>query len=278
MNNSSHTNIALIKEFLGKLGFSEEEVKLYITLTQKGPLTLLEASRASGIERTKIYRMIDDLKEKKLLEEIPQYKRTVIKGAGLQTIELLVKEKELENKFLQNNAATFTHAVNVLTKSLPENNVIYYRGVEGIRQMTWNMLRCKGLFRTYSCSFWNDILGDSFVDELNKELLARHFSVHDLYSDQYIEFKNQWMKEKGGKPSGDWHFWHSRYISEKIVKINQNIDIYNNVVSYYYWQGEETFGVEIYNQRIADMQKQIHDVLWKMAKRRKELDWTIDWK
>ena len=58
----------------------------------------------------------------------------------------------------------------------------------------------------------------------------------------------------------------------------QNIDVYNNVVAYYHWQGDETFGVEIYNDRVAEFHKQMHNVLWKMAKATPHFDRAGDWK
>ncbi|OGM61731.1 hypothetical protein A2961_02265 [Candidatus Woesebacteria bacterium RIFCSPLOWO2_01_FULL_39_21] len=82
------------------------------------------------------------------------------------------------------------------------------------------------------------------------------------------------MKRVGKKPGGDWSFWNARYITEKIVKINQNIDLYNDTIAYSYWDGSDIFGVEIQNQRVADMQKQIHDLLWKMGKKINILDWS----
>lgn len=275
--NTMNTN-ALITDFLKKLGFTYEESKLYIALVKNGPSTLLAAAKLSGIERTKLYRMLDHLLERKLIEEVPQHRRRIIKAADLHTLQLLVKEKDITAQYLTNTFPAASQALQEMTNTVSGNNVIYYHGIEGIRQMVWNMLRCKGLFRTYSYRFWDDILGHRFVLQLNKELLAQDFQVHDLYSDQYIDFKKQWLQEKGQKPAGRWPFWDSRHISEKTITINQNIDIYNDVVSYYYWQGDETFGVEIYNERVADLQKQIHDVLWRRAKKKPELDWTKEWK
>ena len=270
-------NQTIIHEFLKKLGFSDEEIKLYIAIFQKGPVTLLEASRVSGIERTKLYRIIDSLQQKKIIEEVPQYKRRTIKACDISTIELLVKERELQDRFLINNFPTFTNALSELSKPLQGSNVIFYRGVEGIRQMTWNILRCKGLFRTYSYRFWDDILGTPFVLKLNERMVEQKFEVHDVYSDQYLIFKKEWLKAGKGKPSGNWNLWDSRYISEKILTVNQNIDVYNDVVSYYYWQGNETFGVEIYNQRVADFHKQMHDVVWNRAKQLPDIDWKAEW-
>ncbi|EKD96520.1 MAG: hypothetical protein ACD_24C00009G0001 [uncultured bacterium] len=45
------------------------------------------------------------------------------------------------------------------------------------------------------------------------------------------------------------------------------MDIYNDVLALYNWHKGEVFGVEIYNDKITAMQKQIFEVLWKMAKK-----------
>ena len=37
---------------------------------------------------------------------------------------------------------------------------------------------------------------------------------------------------------------------------------------------EEIFGVEIYNERVAAIQRQIHDVLWKMSRKLPHFGWT----
>jgi len=268
----------IIFEFLDKLGFSPEATELYIALTKNGPLTLLEASRKGNVERTRLYRLVDELKEKGLIEEIPQYKRRTIKAASLSTLEMMVKEQEIKSKSLTGALPAFSQTLQTLTQNVPANNVVYYHGRDGIKQLVWHMLRCKGLFRTYSSAFWDEILGERFSLQLNAELLKRNFKLHDLYSDQYIEYKKQWLKTHGHKPYGDWGFWKSRLISEKILKIDQNIDVYNDVISYYYWEGDTTFGVEIYNERIAQFHKQMHDLTWKIAKPMPHFDWAKEWK
>jgi DNA-binding MarR family transcriptional regulator len=271
MNN---TGLSFVSDYLQKLGFSESETRLYITLVQNGPSTLLEISRAAKIERTRLYRRLDELCQRGLIEEVPQYKKRVIKAADLSTIELMVKERERQDKILAASFDEFSGALDGIQKPFPGNNVVYYRGTEGMRQMTWHVLRCEGLFRTYSYSFWNEILGDSFVLRLNQEMLVRNFKVHDIYSDEYIEYKKNWLKSDKKPPAGDWSFWESRYLPEKLVRVHLNIDVYNDTVAYYYWQDEEIFGVEICNKRVADIQKQIHDVLWGMAKKMPHFNWT----
>ena len=278
MNNTNfnqNLKVKIITDFLTQLGCSNEAIKIYLALVKNGPSTLLKASKDSGIERTKLYRLVDDFLIKGIVEYVPAYKRKTIKAVDLNTFELLVKEKEAHAAALNRNLRTFAEAVKGISNSyIPGVNVVYYKGVEGLRQMTWHVLRCKGLYRTYSYRFWNDIFGDAFTMRLNREFIDRKFKVHDVYSDQYLVYKKNWMKRVGKKPGGDWSFWNARYITEKIVKINQNIDLYNDTIAYSYWDGSDIFGVEIQNQRVADMQKQIHDLLWKMGRKINILDWS----
>lgn len=270
---SYQKSAALIAEFIEKLGFDTEAAKIYLALVGKGPQTLLEASRTSGVERTRLYRLVDTLIDRGLIEQIPSHRKRTIQATSLRTLEMMVKEKDRQNKLLLESLPFLTDAVNVVGQKTDENQVIYYRGIEGIRTMTWHILNCVGPYRTYSYRFWDDILGPRFVKRLNEEMHVRKFTVHDIYSDQYFAFKKWWYASDHKPPAGDWSFWESRYISEKIVKVDWNLDVYNDVVAYYYWQGEETFGVEIHNARFALFQKQIHDVLWNMAKKKAPIDW-----
>lgn len=271
--------MTIIETFLTKLGFEKEAVDVFMALTKSGPLTILELARKSEVERTRLYRLVDELAEKDLIEEVPNYKRRTYKAASLSTLEMMVKERELESETLSKTLPVFINALKSVTPASSKNNVVYYHGTEGIRQMTWHILRTKGLFYTYSYRFWEELLGINFTLSLNEELVKRKIKVHDIFSDQYLKYKDNWMKKYKRKPTSNvnWDFWHSRHISEKILKVDQNIDIYNDVVAYYHWDGEETFGVEIYNERVAKFHKQMHNVIWKMAKPTPNLDWTKEW-
>lgn len=44
------------------------------------------------------------------------------------------------------------------------------------------------------------------------------------------------------------------------------MDIYNDVIGIYSWHEGEVFGVEIYNEKVATMHKQLFEIVWKIAK------------
>lgn len=263
----------LIFDYLAKLGFDKDAAKIFLALTQFGPLTLLETSRKSGVERTKLYRLGRELAAKGLVEEVPEHKRTTLKAIDTATLQRLVRQKEADTNFLTSSFPLFSQTLESLKTASPGSSVVYYQGKEGMKQLVWHMLRAKDMpFRTYSIAFWSDLFGDKFSLDLCQELNERKFKVHDLYSDAYIKYKEQWY-EKHGQPPGDWTFWHSRYISEKILKIQVNMDFYDDVVAYYYWQDSKLFGVEITDEKVALLHKQVFDVLWKFGKPLGHFDW-----
>lgn len=63
-------------------------------------------------------------------------------------------------------------------------------------------------------------------------------------------------------------YFQSGYIPSALLNFNHQVDIYNNVVSFYNWHEGEVFRVEIYNDKIARMHKQLFEIVWKLGKTR----------
>ena len=59
--------------------------------------------------------------------------------------------------------------------------------------------------------------------------------------------------------------WESRYIPPGLLKIDHQLDVYNDVVAIYNWYEGEVFGIQIVNEKVADFQKQLFDLVWKQA-------------
>ncbi|MBI3384879.1 winged helix-turn-helix transcriptional regulator [Candidatus Gottesmanbacteria bacterium] len=255
----------IILDFLENLGLSNFEAKIYLYLVEHGSSTTLEISKFIEIPRTTVYRLLERLKRLGIVEEVVDQYKTKAKAVDIDRLEKLVAKKSTEVKKLQE---LFPDIARVLAlKSLQNQNqtkVLYYRGQEGMKQMLWNLLRTKDLFRGYSYCTPVETAGPEYALEWALEFNKRGLSGRDLYSDQYLE-----SAKKNPYPTPiTWDTWKSRYVSPKVLNIDHQIDIYNDVVAYYNWHEGEIFGVEIYNQKVANLQKQIFDVLWKMGERK----------
>ena len=60
--------------------------------------------------------------------------------------------------------------------------------------------------------------------------------------------------------------YEHRAIDPKILEIKHDTYIYGDVFAYYYHYQGEYFGVEIHNKEIAKTERQMFEILWRMAK------------
>lgn len=256
-----------ITGFLEKLGLIPEEARIYLALLEHGLLTTLQISKIISTPRTTVYRLLENLKKQGLVEELVDEHRTRAKAVNLEKIESIIKKKEDDVRRLKNIYPEISSLLSGKTAmAQPATKVLFYRGQEGMKQILWNTLKTKGVFYGYSYCTPVETTGVEFALEWAIEFNRRGLFGRDLYSDQYIE-----SAKKNPYPSPiTWEAWESRYIPPDILTIDHQIDIYNDVVAYYSWHGNEIFGVEIYNEKVARLQKQIFDVLWKTGKTRKQ--------
>jgi len=82
----------LVQTYFAKLGLAPEIADIYLALYAQGPQTISELSRSSGVERTRIYRLIDSLMEHNLIEVETQYKRGIIKAAPISNLNILISQ------------------------------------------------------------------------------------------------------------------------------------------------------------------------------------------
>jgi hypothetical protein len=93
-----------------------------------------------------------------------------------------------------------------------------------------------------------------------------NLTMREIFSDTFIHSKGglQALSQSETPPHLN-HLFESRYLPKDKLDIQAQSDIYNNVVTFYSWHQDEIFGVEIYNQKVATMQKQIFEILWDTA-------------
>ena len=255
-----------IKNFLKGLGLSSEEAEIYLSLVRHGVSTTLEVSRMTNISRTQVYRLLEKMKEKGVIEEIIDENTTRVKAVEVDRIEHLLKQKESNVEQLK---ANFDEIKTLLSGSLGINQlgtkVLFYRGKSGLKQMIWNVLRAKNEIVGYTYQTLESYLGKKFADSWFNEAVKRKILMRDIISDTYLKsakesFSISYFDEGYDKLN------KIKYLPDSTIKLNHQVDIYNDVVAYYRWFKKDAYGVEIYNKELASMQKQMFEILWKLAK------------
>ena len=246
-------------EYLQKLGLTADVATIYLDLLERGEGTPLSISRRTGINRTKVYREIDEMAGQKLITQEVGDNTTKISPAPIERIEEILKQKQQGVAELAKN---WSQATNILTqlqaREQAETKVKYYKGKAGIEQMVWNVLKAKNEIVGYTFRDLSHFVGEKFMGEFASEFKRRKLSMRDIYSDEYVSSKpidNDW----GGSID-------SRYLSGDILFIPHQMDIYDDVVTFYSWNEGEVWGTEIYNPKVAQMQKQLFELAWEKAR------------
>jgi predicted transcriptional regulator len=252
----------LTTEFLQWLGLDSEEVAIYSLLHDKGELTILQLSRLLNLPRTNVYRKVEKLLEIGIVDEVVEEYSTRIKVAEWEKVEYLYEKKKKEYEQFQSLLPKIKNDFLMLDeKNSRFTKVLYYRGEEGIARMSWQALASKDEFRGYSYRQYSELVGMKEAEVFRERWEASGKKGRDIYSDDYVKS----VKEKHDLDSGKWKNWQSRYISSKILNVNHQLDIYDDVVAIYSWYEGELFGIQIINEKVANFQKQLFDIMWQMA-------------
>lgn len=249
-----------IQRFVQKLGFSEVEARIYITLVKCGRLSLLELSRKTGVERTYLYRLVPGLVERGLLVEAVAQKAKVVEAARPEQIERMVSEQVSLSEELTREYAEFEKQVSN-SPALPETAVRYYRGVAGIKQILWNELKAKGEILSYTYRNLEEPVGIPFFTKWVEQIERKKIISRDIRGDTFIKSTREPSHKHIHIGGSEW-----RYLPDTQLALTHNLDIYNNTVAIYYWHEGELVGVEIENKYVAETQRGIWRNMWELAK------------
>jgi sugar-specific transcriptional regulator TrmB len=258
------TETSAVRSYFAKLGFESEVADIYLALYAEGPQTISALARSSGVERTKIYRLIDILLESNLIEVETHYKRGIIKAAPISNLHILITQKEQELKSLQDDLELIEQVLSRNSLSNPATRVQFYNGIEGIRQMQWDQTRSKTKVLTMIDEPIGDALGKAFTLRWAEAMNRNAQPLLMVVSPHFKTESRAWYERE--KIPEIMDSVTSRVIEPDQFTISHNTDIWDDVVAYYNWKEGELYGIEIYNKDIAATQRVFFEMLWQLAK------------
>ena len=263
--NHMSENIDTLTANLSSFGISEEESLVYLAILRRAGDTALTIARHLKLKRTTVYRILDSLIDKKLVITKLGNRGSRFVATPIDQLDFLIADREHEIDKLKKTLPGLKQDLNSLIGSSPENSqVLYYHGIEGIKQITYNSLKAKGELLTYELGTM-----DSFMSHDEAEKLRERFVDNNI---RIRTFTNMTEME-GWTDIGEMvEHWQVRHLPPQKNPFQFEILIYNDVFCMYKYTKGEAFAVEIYNQELADMQRQLFEYLWSNARELKILD------
>lgn len=247
-----------VVRYLERLGLDQEQAHIYLFLLQAGPSTVLAISRGLKTGRTKLYPLLEELAEKQLITIHERHYGTSYEAQSPHVIEFLVNESERKAESLRSNLPAITNILGQLQVESPTTSrIAEYRGVEGLKQMNFNLTKADKEYRVFELAGLDKLLGKHFADKMRTITREKRMNTYDLTNN-----KNR-ANESGVIENP---LAATRYIDPSVFKIQFETLIYNNCVALLSYDKEDIFGVEIYNDKLAAQQKQLFDLLWSQAK------------
>jgi sugar-specific transcriptional regulator TrmB len=255
---------------LEKFGLAEDEIRVYLALTQIKTATVAQLSKQTDINRTTLYRLLAQLEKVGLVKNVLGYKTSKYQAENPQKLESMIIKQEENVLDLKNALSHIVTEVGIL--SAPPSgstDILYFQGKEGLKQMLWNTLQAgkNGEVVGFGYLSLNEGVGKFFAENIRKQYIENTIKKKEILNFDQVE-----PEEVYTKLGPDYRkIYEARGIDKSKIEIYHDIMIYNNVVTFYHTINGELFGVEIHNPLIAKMQKQIFAILWDTAKTMQEV-------
>lgn len=248
-------------------GLTKDEADIYSYLSQKGYSSALILSRNVHIGRTRVYRILDKLINQELVQKKIDDMGMKFGAADASKFEQIINEKEESVRSLRDSLPDFVSKVKLLAKtSQYESKILYYKGIDGYKQVTYNSTNAKGILRIIErVNDMSVILPKSFAESMRQKFVDNRIHIHQISPFPTLTAwtnVNDLIKK----------YSEARYLPPEKLKADFEVLIYNDVYAIYSTEGEDAFCIEIYNPELAAMQKQIFDFLWESAQKMKFTD------
>lgn len=251
-----------VHEYFTKLGFDPVVADIYLALHTHGAQSLLQLSRSSGVERTRLYRLLDTLHTAQLIETEEQYKGKRYKAAPLTNLQILLARREEELRGLQSEMFRLNDQLQQTDTLDSGTHVQFYQGADGLKQMLWNQTRAQG----DSCSILYENMQSrtnrTFFERWAERCNERGLHFRSLVGPHFVQSQTEWYASHANVRLDHWS---GRLIADEVFPLRHSTVIYDNVVAFFDWKAGDLYGIEIYNEHIAQSQRQLFELLWQQA-------------
>jgi sugar-specific transcriptional regulator TrmB len=240
---------------LQNLGLSSDEANLYLYIVRQGKKTVSEIRKAFNWSATKTNSILlsDNLSE--LLMNFIDNGRNYYVIKPLNALKTLVKKNQDLQIEVKNQLHKLKEELSQFETTAPlDSKVINYHGLSGLREILWKTIDSKDPLRFLVYLPNGKYMDYNFYDDIRRIYVERGIRTQEiLNAPQYGDFTDvpEFLD-----------LYEGRYLDSKLIKFKHEVLIYNNVYATYRVDKNGIFCTEIYNERLAEMQKQLFDYMW----------------
>lgn len=230
-------------EALKRIGLSESEIKVYLSLLKLGKANVTIIAEESGIHRTNIYSILDKLKDMGLVSYFQEDNRMIFKATDPQNLLNYIKESE---EAISGLIPDFKK----IQESVKEKiNVEVFKGEKGMKAAFKDILREK-----------KEVVGFGMTGQLRKYLPV--FALQWLRDIKLYKIKNRYIYAESTEIK---HKDFEVKILPKEFITPVATQIYGDKVLISIWE-PTLIAIMIKSKEVAENYRKYFILLWKVAK------------
>lgn len=259
MSNNQNDIVAMLRA----LRLSSDEAKMYMELL-RGPSTHLQLSRATGINRTKVYRLAEQLERRSLIARRTDDRGSFLVASDPSALEVKLISQEEELKRQREALKKLVPLLTQMHDKDPRAFVVRtYEGQAGLKQMCWHELETEGELLALGNGTVEQLVGDdSWADKQRDRQIARGYKARELINWEYTP---ETLPDLTSQKISKAEIYSHRVLSPNIITFDNQTTIYNDTVAIYHWKYEQKVGIEIISPTYAQMMRQIFEYYWVLA-------------
>ena len=236
-----------------EIGLSENEISIYLASLEIGVSTTSDIANKVKLARTTTYSILKSLKDKGFMGYV--IKSGVKYFNAIPPKEILEKLKDREKRLKD----LMPELENLQKIQIRRPKVEFYEGIEGFKTVANNML---GEPIKEYCAF---------IAENNLEFLP-HFHLQYRRKRRERKIHVKVITEKSNvtedmKKKDKEELRETRFLDKIMKDSYTSFFVYGNKVAYIMATEREQLGVIVENKDIANFQKKVFELLWKIAKK-----------
>lgn len=236
-----------INKSLQQLGLNQKEAQIYLSLLQLGNASVLSIAKQSSIKRPTVYEILESLKNQGLVFENLIGKKKFWQAQAPDKLEEMMQNKLERIKNILPELKTIYN----LPQTKPK--VLHYEGFEGIKNAYGSLISDFEKGENY------------YIISSSKDW----FSIDEEYFLKFVEKRNKsGVVSRMLCPKTKENQIYSKFAQTKFlpkdINFSTNMVVYQNKIIYS--SIEEKFALVVESRSLANQQKQMFELLWKLIK------------
>ncbi len=185
-----------LSKFLIDIGLSEKESSVYLALLPVDGSSVIELAKATSINRTTLYPILEDLVQKRLIVEVKQGKKTIFQAEPPERIETFVHARKFQLEEQEKMLGDIIPQMRGVSRKVGEKSIVkIYEGREGVIEAMNDYYEFiepgEQLYLVYPRDLIEEVFTPKDLESLKKRRVGKHIISNAIYTKKDGDYNTQ---------------------------------------------------------------------------------------